>query len=121
VKSLEQLPPIATIKDRIDDFRANLALRRLHEFYAPKVEEAVKAKDWQKRDEILSEWQSESELVLHPVYARKADRITARARKYGIIVPPKPSLHNYGGDSDDWYLSNITGEWLLQGQLEQRL
>ena len=37
VKSLKQLPPIAAIKDWIDDFRANVAVRQLHEFYAPKL------------------------------------------------------------------------------------
>lgn len=45
----------------------------------------------------------ESDLVLHPVYARKAERLTAKARKYGVTQRirccPKPRLKAKGNSS----------------------
>jgi hypothetical protein len=119
LKVFNKLPFVTAIKDRFDDLKASREIRRLREFYAPKVAEAEKAKDWNERGSVLSEWQFESEQVSHPVYARKAERITATARKYGITVPRKPT--GYDEESDDWELSNTTGDWLLSDKLEERL
>jgi len=60
-----------------------------------------------------------SDLALHPVYERQAERLTAKARKYGITVPQQPT--RYDEDSDDWYLSHVFGFWLPSRELEQRL
>ena len=58
-------------------------------------------------------------MALHPVYERQAERLTAKARKYGITVPQQPT--RYDEDSDDWYLSHVFGFWLPSRELEQRL
>jgi hypothetical protein len=110
---------IRWVADWMDDRKAEQGDRKLRQFYAAKVAEAEKTKDWKKRDEILSEWQFESQLVLDPVYGRKAERLTAKARRYGITVPSKPA--SYDGQDDDWYPSNVTGEWLLTKTTEERL
>ena len=118
-KFIRQLPVISAISDRLDDWKANRQVRSYRKFYAPKIAEAEKAKNWVERDSLLGEWQLESDLILDPVYARKADRLTAKARNYGITVPRKPL--RYDEESDDWELSNVTGDWLLTRGLEERL
>ena len=65
----------------------------------------------------LQEFESDS--VLHPVYVRKAEKLTAKARKYGITVASQPS--HYSEESEDWYLSNVYGFWLLRAATEKRL
>jgi hypothetical protein len=110
---------IQRIADWLDDRTARQQDRKLRQHYAPKVAEAEKAKDWNRRNELLGEWHFESDTVLDPVYARKAERLTAKARKYGITVPPRPT--NYDQQSDDWTLSNASGDWLLTKKTEQQL
>ena len=66
---------------------------------------------------MLSEWSYQIGYVLDPVYARKAERITAKARKYGITVLPQPT--SYDEKSEDWNFSS--GFWLLKGETERRL
>jgi hypothetical protein len=82
------------------------------------VAKAEKDKDWGARDGLLSEWSLESNLVLDPVYERKGERLTAKARKYGITVSPKPSNDE---ETEDWRLSRAYGFWLPSAQLEQKL
>ena len=41
--------------------------RELRESYAPLVANAEKDKDWQGRDGLLSQWSSESDLLLRPI------------------------------------------------------
>src|SRR5262249_7081415 len=113
------LRKIRWFDDWLDDRTATRQDHELRQEFAPKVAEAEKARDWNKQQELLSEWQFESESVLDPVYARKAERLLAKARKYGIIVPPKPA--NYQDESDDWNLSNTSGDWLLTRSAEERL
>lgn len=110
---------IQHIADWLDDHTAVRQNRELRQKYAPKVAEAKKAKDLNRRNELLGEWEFDSDAVLDPVYARKAERLTAKARRYGITVPPKP--RNYNEASEDWDLSNATGEWLLTKKAEQQL
>jgi hypothetical protein len=86
---MEMENPFRTIRmlaDWLADRDATRQDRKLRQLCAPQVAKAEKAKDWNKRDELLNEWQFESQTVLDPVYARKADRLTAKVRKYGITV-----------------------------------
>jgi len=113
------LRQIRWFADWLDDRRATRQDRQLREEYAPQVAEAEKSKDWNSQQELLSSWNFASNTVLDPVYARKAVRLIAKARKYGITVPSKPV--NYDGTDDDWYLSQATGDWLLTRRAEERL
>jgi hypothetical protein len=115
---LRQLRRIQFIADRLDDRAATRQARELRENYAPLVAKAEKDKDWDARDGLLSQWSSESDLLLDPVYERKGERLTAKARKYGITVPRKPSSDE---ETEDWRLSRACGFWLPSAQLEQKL
>jgi hypothetical protein len=86
------LRTIQVLADWFDDYTAKRQDRMLRHFYAPKV--AEKAKDWDPYQQLLSEWNFESDTVLHPVYARKAERLAGKARKYGISVPRRPSSYS---------------------------
>jgi hypothetical protein len=104
--------------DWIDDRTATRQIQELQEKYAPLVTKAEKHKDWDERERILTDWAFESDSVLHPLYARKAERLSAKARKYGITVPPQPRNND---ENEDWHLSHVYGFWLPSVQLEQRL
>jgi hypothetical protein len=91
----------------------------LREFYAPEVAKAERERNAEQRESLLSQWSFERDTVVDPVYARKAERLTATARGYGITVPSHPS--SYQTESDDWEFSNTCGEWLLSRELEDRL
>jgi hypothetical protein len=113
------LRKIERISDWLDEREASRADRKLREHYAPLVEQAENAKDWDARNQLLSEWSFESDSVLHPVYARNAEKLTAQARKYGITVPSRPS--SYGEESAEWYLSSSSGDWLLKTDAEWQI
>jgi hypothetical protein len=115
----KQLRRIRLAADWLDDRQATRDIRRLREKYAPLVAEAEKQKNRNERDRLLAEQSLESTFILHPVYARKGERLTEKARRYGIIVPSEPG--NYTDDSEDWYLSSVYGFWFPSPQLTQRL
>jgi hypothetical protein len=116
---LKQVRRITAVADWLNERAATRAARRLRERFAPLVADAEKKKDWAERDSLLGEWSLESDFVFHPVYERRAERLTAKARKYGITVPRQPT--RYSEESDDWELSNAYGFWLPSEQLERRL
>src|SRR6266849_2038929 len=103
----KQLRRIRLVADWLDDRQATRDIRRLRGRYAPLVAEDEKQKNWDERDRLLAEQSLESTFILHPVYARKGERLTEKARRYGITVPSEPS--NYTDDSEDWYLSSAYG------------
>jgi hypothetical protein len=115
---LKQVRRIQYVTDWLDDQAATRQARKLQETYAPLVAKAEKDKDWDARDGLLSEWSLESNLVVDPVYERKGERLTSKARKYGITVSPKPSNNE---ETEDWRLSRAYGFWLPSAQLEQKL
>jgi hypothetical protein len=82
------------------------------------VDEAKKSGDREKYDEVQFRWSSESDQVWHPVYARQSEKLTAKARKYGVKVPCLPQTYNC---TEDWIVSQYTGEWFLSNETEQRL
>jgi DUF438 domain-containing protein len=105
--------------DWLDEREASRQVRKLREMFAPLLAKAKDEKNWNKRDELNSEWGLELNLVIHPVYARKAEKLVANARKYGITVPPQPA--NFADDSEHWTLSTVYGFWLPTRELEERL
>jgi len=107
------------VADWIDDREATRRAANLRDRYAPLVAKAENDKDWNEREKVLSDWAFDSDSVLDPVYARKGERLTAKARKYGITVPPQP--RNTDEQSEDWRLSRVYGFWLSTAQLEQKL
>jgi hypothetical protein len=117
--ALSRVRKIQFIADWIDDQAATWQARKLRERYAPLVAKAETDKDWNERDRLLSEWGFESDSVLDPVYARKGERLAAKARRYGISVPPQP--RNQDERDEDWRLSRVYGFWLPSTQLEQKL
>jgi len=116
---LKEVRRLRLVSDWIDDHAATGQAHKLRESYAPLVAKAEKAEDWGERDRLLSEWRFESDSVLDPVYQRKGERLTARARRHGIIVPSQPRSPDE--QSEDWCLSRVYGFWLPSAQLEQKL
>lgn len=117
--SRKQLPLPTIVRNWLADRKATRTVHDINEKYSARVTDAENAGDREAYDLALHEWQVDADFVLHPIYARKAEKITAEARKFGITVPPKP--RHGGEESDDWYLSRETGDWLLAQELEQRL
>jgi hypothetical protein len=113
-KMLSAIPALHEWLERRQDTRL---LDKLEAEYGPKVDAANKAKDWDKAAELDSEWGTERDLILHPTYALTADRLTAKARKYGIRIPDKKD----GPDAEDWERSNVTGDWMLAPEAERLL
>src|SRR5947208_4339904 len=116
---LKQVRRVRFISDWIDDHAATRQAHKLRETYAPLVAKAEQAEDWGERDRLLSAWRFECEWVLDPVYERKGERLTAKARRHGSIVPSQP--RNNDEQSEDWRLSRVYGFWLPSAQLEQKL
>jgi hypothetical protein len=110
---------IQFMADWIDDQAATWQARKLRERYAPLVAKAETDKDWNERDRLLSEWGYESDSVLDPVYARKGERLAAKARRCGISVPSQPRTQDER--DEDWRLSRVYGCWLPSAQLDQKL
>src|SRR5262249_27637084 len=107
---LKQVRRIQAVADALDDHAATRQVDKLRQKYAPLVAKAEQDQDWNKQQELLSEWNFDSDSVLDPVYERKGERLGAKARKYGITVPPKPRDNDER--SDDWRLSRIFGFWM---------
>jgi hypothetical protein len=118
-RMLGQARRIQFIADWLDDQTATQQARKLRESYAPLVAKAENDKEWSERDRLLSEWAFDSDAVLDPVYERKGERLSAKARRHGISVPPPP--RNQDAESADWRLSRVHGFWLPSAQLEQQL
>ncbi len=56
--------------------------------------------------------------VWHPVFARQSEKLTAKARKFGVKLPSLPQTNNC---TEDWTLSQYTGEWFLSNETQPRL
>jgi hypothetical protein len=69
---------VQRIADWLDDLQATRDNRRLNERYSLLVSEAEKKKDVSERDCLVQEWELESDFVLHPVYQRRGERLTAK-------------------------------------------
>ena len=104
----------------LDDKKAIRESRKLRRKYEPLIADATKRKNANERERLLSEWFTQQDLWMHPVYARKADRLTAKARTLGITVanPVQPV-----GEADDpnWEMSLTTGDMMLTDEYEQKL
>jgi len=116
---LKKIRRLRFVSDWIDDHAATRQAQKLRETYAPLVSRAEKAEDWGERDRLLSEWRFESDSVLDPVYERKGERLTARARRHRITVPSQP--RSTDEQSENWHLSRVYGFWLPSAQLGQTL
>jgi hypothetical protein len=114
--SVRRLPALS---NWIAEKQTNRDVRRLRKTFAPKVADAEQRKEWHERDELLNQWQFEESLLVDPIYARASERLTSKARRYGISAPPRPT--SYDTATDDWWLSNATGEWILTTELESKL
>jgi hypothetical protein len=79
--------------DWLDDKKAIREARKLRRRYEPLIAEAVRRKDATESARLQDEWYVHQDLWMHPVYGRKADRLTTKGRKYGISVPdPKDPM-----------------------------
>ena len=117
---LKQLRKIQFFADWLN-FRAakreslELSARHRRELEAARASNA----DKQKLETINGEYHAQSQLIWDPIQARITERLIARARKYGVSVPPLPA--RYGDHSDDWIVSSATGDWFLTDAAEERL
>lgn len=110
---------IQRIADWLDDREATQKAKKNSQLYSPLIAEAEKKKDFEERDRLISEGSFERDAALDPVYQRKGERLAAKARRFGIVVPPQPT--RYDEESDDWELSRVYGFWLPTTELERRL
>lgn len=80
---------------------------------------AQKAKDHVKVANLETEWSYERDSIIDPTNAAASERLIARAKRYGIKVPPYP--HSHSDDSDEWERSRTTSDWILSNEAERNL
>jgi len=119
MKFLYRVPFASAISDRVEDWIADRKIRTMQAHFAPLKKAALDKKDRNEWGSLDADEYFEYREIIEPVYARKAERLIAKARKYGVSVPPHPTDPNE--DSDDWYLGQAAGDWLLTKKLEERL
>jgi hypothetical protein len=103
------------IADWVDLRDAKREHQKLNERYRKGLEAAATPSD---RDAIQGQYRAEYDLIWDPIYIRETDELIARARKYGVQVPPLPT--DYAADNN-WYLSHATGVWIFTSEEEERL
>jgi hypothetical protein len=71
-------------------------LEKLKTLYGPLIEKARKDRNEAEVGSLEAEWNMERQLVLGPVYADAAEKLVAKARRFGIAAPSR--YH----EGDDW-------------------
>lgn len=94
------------------------ALKKLRDKYLPSVQKARAAKNSNEVKHLESEWSTEQLLVLEPTSVLESDLLVAKARKYGITVPP---ILSDDEETEDWKQTFTTYEWILAETTAQRL
>jgi hypothetical protein len=112
---LTQARRLQFVADWVDLRDAKREHRKLNERYRKGLEAAATPSD---RDAIQGQYRAEYDLLWDPIYIRETDELIARARKYGVQVPPLPT--DYAADNN-WYLSHATGVWIFTSEAEERL
>ncbi len=94
------------------------ALKKLRDEYLPLVQKARATKDSNELDRLESEWSNGELFILEPTSVLESGSIVAKARKYGISVPPIPSDND---ETEDWKQTFMTYEWILTDTTARRL
>lgn len=113
-KLLKQVRRLQFVADWLDLRAAKLEDRKLHARY----EADVKARPEDEREHVWSEYSDESHIIWDPIYVRQTNKLVARARKYGIRVPPLPTEST--GD-DNWEWSFAATDWILSDSAQELL
>jgi len=92
----------------IEDSRAHAKLRK---HFVTLIEKARLAKDNLEVQNLYAEWNHEQASIDEPNYVETSDRLVRKARRLYVPVPTIPA--RYDAMSDDWQMSNVTGDWAL--------
>jgi hypothetical protein len=107
------------IADWLDLRDAKREHRRLRAKYEEQLSEAKKRNASEREfEEIRNVYGIEYQIIWEPIYVRNTKKLLARARKYGVQIPPFPT-ESLPGDS--WELSHVVGDWFLGSEAEERL
>lgn len=109
------LSKIPVLRGWLDRRAVTRELEELETLYAPLIEKARKARDEAEEGTLESEWHMERQLVLGPVYADAAEKLVAKARRFGIATPS--GYH----EGKDWERYGPEGWWILNSDTERRL
>jgi hypothetical protein len=112
-----QLLKISWLEDWLIKRSDERQLKLLAAQYAPKFEAARKAKDEEREQQAYSEYSFARDSIMDPTYGQTAEKLVAKARKYGIRVPDKST----GPENESWERSNVTGDWMMVPEAEQKL
>lgn len=116
---LTQARRLQLIADWLDLRQAKRESQALDDRYKSRLAEAKKRDA--RRDEldaIQFQYHDDLQIIWDPIHARRSTKLVARARKYGVQVPPMPG--GYQSD-DNWYLSSATADWFLSNTAEEHL
>ena len=116
---LTQARRLQFIADWLDLRQAKRASQELDARHKRGLEEA-KARNAppHERDGIQSQYHDESEIIWNPIRARISQKLIARARKYWLQVPDQPINLE---DNENWWLSHVTGDWILTHAAQEKL
>jgi hypothetical protein len=113
----KQLLKISWLEDWLIRRSEERELKLLAAQFAPKFEAAKKARDEEQEQAVYSEYSHQRDWIRDPTYGRIAEKLVAKARKYGIRVPDKSA----DPENESWERSNATGDWMLVPDAEQKL
>jgi hypothetical protein len=107
------------IADWLDLHQAKRASGELDARHKKGLEEA-KARNAppHELDRIQAQYRDESEIIWNPIRVRVSQKLIARARKYWLQVPDQPINFE---DNESWWLSHVTGDWMLSYEAQERL
>jgi len=105
---------IQTVADWLDLHDAKREDQKLKARY----EADVKQRPADERGYVWSEYSAEYALIWEPTYVRRTNKVVARAHKYGVRVPPKPTDSS---GNDNWEWSLVGSDWILTNSAQERL
>lgn len=115
VRLKTKLFALPVIGDWIYDWDDRRSLKSLNVRYTPLIRAAKEAKNENEANQLAENLYYESRSVEDAAAGRKSEKLLARARKRGVIPPIKKQ------DSQEWFQSNHTADWILVPEAEQRL
>jgi hypothetical protein len=100
----------------LEGFHAHARLRK---HFVPLIAQARLAKNNIAIQNLYAEWHHEQASIDEPNYVTASDKLVRKARMLYVPVPRIPAT--YDAISDDWQMSNVTGDWALTLGAYERL
>jgi hypothetical protein len=110
---------IPVLQDWIISIGDSRAHARLRKEFVPRIEKARLAKNNVEVQNLYAEWSHNQQSIDEPHYVAASDKLVRKAHRLYVPVPRIPAT--YDAKSDDWQMSNITGDWALTVETYDRL